>query len=248
MFLWPLVTKELSNVCDGFAVFFMAYGPIRIFQFNNGIEFKGALLYLLRRYGIRIINGNPRHPQIQRVVERANGTIKDRINNWMEINKTSRWVSGLVEVYIVYNLTKYASTQMLPYQVHFGRSPVINDEIWLDPEKRKTVTFINEDGEPEDDKASINLNANIQNTPGVSFDVPEFHILILPILTRVQQRLGLELEQLALSQRHLDYNIGRDAINFLIYIEERRNILQMKKAFNNKAKSKQPEKRIPPSS
>jgi len=64
MFFWPFVIKELLNVYDSPAIFFIAYGLIRILQTDNGIKFKGALFYLLYRYNIRVINGNPKHPQI----------------------------------------------------------------------------------------------------------------------------------------------------------------------------------------
>jgi hypothetical protein len=32
-------------------------------QADNGKEFKGALLILLRKYGIQVVNGAPRSPQ-----------------------------------------------------------------------------------------------------------------------------------------------------------------------------------------
>ena len=78
-FLWPLESKEASNVYDGIAFFIIVFGPMRILQMDNGAEFKGVLLYLLRRHGIKIINGNPRHPQSQGLVEQGNGVIKARL-------------------------------------------------------------------------------------------------------------------------------------------------------------------------
>ena len=39
-------------------------------------SFKGALLILLRKYGIQIINGEPRSPETQGLVEQANGVVE----------------------------------------------------------------------------------------------------------------------------------------------------------------------------
>ncbi|KFY44142.1 hypothetical protein V495_03620 [Pseudogymnoascus sp. VKM F-4514 (FW-929)] len=42
-------------------------------QADNGKEFKGALLLLLRKYGIQVVNRAPQSPQTQGLVEQANG-------------------------------------------------------------------------------------------------------------------------------------------------------------------------------
>ena len=39
-FLWPLVSKEAANVCDGIAFFIMVFGPIKILQIENSTEFQ----------------------------------------------------------------------------------------------------------------------------------------------------------------------------------------------------------------
>jgi len=67
-------------------------------QMDNGAEFKGAVLLLLRRHGIHVINGNPRHPQSQGLVEQANGTLKKRLATWVEDHPDQGWASGLLEV------------------------------------------------------------------------------------------------------------------------------------------------------
>ena len=85
-------------MADAMIPWLMCFGPMKYAQADNGGEFKGALLILLRRHGIGIINGNPRHPQSQGLVEQGNGTVKARIHAWMKDNKTDRWSSGLLEV------------------------------------------------------------------------------------------------------------------------------------------------------
>ncbi len=58
-----LENKTAQNVYDGIAFSIIVFGPMRILQMDNGAEFKGFLLYLLRRHGIKIINGIPRQLQ-----------------------------------------------------------------------------------------------------------------------------------------------------------------------------------------
>ena len=52
--------KHAEPIADAFALFIAAFLPPKIMQSNNGKEFKGALLILLWKYGIKIINGAPR--------------------------------------------------------------------------------------------------------------------------------------------------------------------------------------------
>ena len=75
----------------------MAFGPMHILQMDNGGEFKGVLLYLLRRHGIKVINGNPHKPQTQGLVEQGNSVVKNRISTWIAENDTDKWAAGLIE-------------------------------------------------------------------------------------------------------------------------------------------------------
>ena len=54
-------------------------GPPQIVQCNNGWEFKGALLILLRYYEIKIVNSNPYSPQTQGLVEQGNEVVEQKI-------------------------------------------------------------------------------------------------------------------------------------------------------------------------
>ena len=44
---------------------------------------------------VHIINGRPRHPQSQGLVERANGILQTKLGKWMEDNHTDNWMEGL---------------------------------------------------------------------------------------------------------------------------------------------------------
>jgi hypothetical protein len=67
---------------------------------DNGKEFKGALLKVIRHMGTMIINGSPRHPQTQGLVEQANGVMEQKLNAWKVENNSELWHLGLPEIQI----------------------------------------------------------------------------------------------------------------------------------------------------
>ena len=76
---YALKSKQASEVADCVANFLMFYGPPEIAHMDNGKEFKGACLMLLKRFGIRIINGRPRRSQTQGSVEQGNYVAKTKL-------------------------------------------------------------------------------------------------------------------------------------------------------------------------
>jgi hypothetical protein len=63
--LYPLKRKHAEPIVAAFALFIAAFFSPKFMQFDTRKKFKGALLILLRKYGIQIINGAPRSPQTQ---------------------------------------------------------------------------------------------------------------------------------------------------------------------------------------
>lgn len=57
--LYPLKQKTAEEVAAAVLQWIHYYIYPRIWQSDNSSEFKGALLILLRRYGIKIINSRP---------------------------------------------------------------------------------------------------------------------------------------------------------------------------------------------
>ena len=63
--LYPLKQKTAKEVAAAVLqqlYYYSVYPYIQ--QSNNGLEFKGALLILLRRYRVKVINSRPRYPQL----------------------------------------------------------------------------------------------------------------------------------------------------------------------------------------
>ena len=94
-----------------------------IVQCNNGTEFKGAALILLKTYGVKVINGRPRTPRTQRLVEQANGVMKDKLSKRIEATGNHQWTQHLLRVALAMNIQEHDSLlyNMSPYEVFFGR-------------------------------------------------------------------------------------------------------------------------------
>ena len=88
--------------------------PPKIVQADNGKEFKGALLILLRKYGIQVVNGAPRSPQTQGLVEQTHGVVETKLRAWNMDNRSTEWASGLLEVTLATNTQKHSTIRCAP--------------------------------------------------------------------------------------------------------------------------------------
>ena len=82
-FASAIETKEAESVASVFEAYIFPYfGVPKIFQSNNGKEFVNSVIgKLLHSWGadIQIIQGRPRHPQSQGVIERAHRTMEQKL-------------------------------------------------------------------------------------------------------------------------------------------------------------------------
>jgi hypothetical protein len=101
--LYPLKSKHVELIADCFALFITAFLPPKIMQADNGKEFKGALLILLRKYGIQVVNGAPRLPQTQGLIKQANGVVENKLQAWKMDHGSTEWKDGLLEVTLAMN-------------------------------------------------------------------------------------------------------------------------------------------------
>ncbi len=80
--LLALPNKEAVTVATAVNQWIRIYGAMDILLSDNGSKFKGLCLELVKNFGLRVINGQPRTPRTQGLVEKANGTVKTRMNAW----------------------------------------------------------------------------------------------------------------------------------------------------------------------
>jgi len=130
--LFALKSKRAVEVADEIATLLSFFEPPKIMQCDNGREFKGVLLVLLKEYGIRVVNGCPRNPSTQGLVEQANGTIKMKLRCWMHDNNSPVWHLSLPRIALAMNLSTHGATGKMPYEIMFGRKPR-----WEDSTKNK---------------------------------------------------------------------------------------------------------------
>ena len=96
--LFAMRDKKAATVARCVHQWIAILGIFEILQSDNSKEFKGTCLELMRRYGIKVINGRPRTPRTQGLVEQANGTVKAKIANWKRTYGSTHWADAL-EVY-----------------------------------------------------------------------------------------------------------------------------------------------------
>ena len=93
--LFPMKNKEAATVAREIHHWLAFLGIFEILQSDNGTEFKGICLELMKQYGVRVINGRPRTPRTQGLVEQANGTVKTKIAAWKRAHGSIHWADAL---------------------------------------------------------------------------------------------------------------------------------------------------------
>lgn len=144
--LYPLKKKHAKPIAKCFAQFIAAFLPPKIMQADNGKEFKGALLLLLRKYGIQVVNGAPRSPQTQGLVEQANGVVENKLRAWKMDHGSTEWKNGLLEVVFAMNTQIHSTIGCAPAELLFReRSSHID---WLNSQARKDLSIGIEQEDP----------------------------------------------------------------------------------------------------
>ena len=130
-FSWlrPSISKEAVGVAEILKFIFYEFGPPRILQSDNGREFVARVIKDLTRMwpGLLIINGRPRHPQSQGLIERSNAVVQQLLGKWLDSNNTSDWPAGLGPVMLSINISLAQSTKKAPYEIAFGQQPRLDD-------------------------------------------------------------------------------------------------------------------------
>ena len=130
--LYPMISKEATNVASILQSIFYQFGPPKILQSDNGREFVARVILDLRKIwpGLVIINGRPRHPQSQGLVERGNSVVQQMIGKWLNANNTLDWPSSLGPVMYAINTSIAKSINKTPFEIVFGQHPRTEDDAW----------------------------------------------------------------------------------------------------------------------
>ncbi|CAF4813057.1 unnamed protein product, partial [Rotaria magnacalcarata] len=101
-----------------------------------------------------IINGRPRHPQSQGLVERSNAVVQQMLGKWLEKNKTLNWPNDLGSVMSAMNNSMSQSTKKPAYEMVFGQALRIDHDFWQEIHTQpKNSSIVNEE---EIDESIVN--------------------------------------------------------------------------------------------
>src|SRR6266487_2339324 len=101
-----------------------------ILQSDNGKEFCAEVIKeLMGMWQVKIINGRPRHPQSQGLVEHANGLLQQKLGKWKENTGRNDWSFGLRFVILAMNNSWCRSHKKTPYELVYGDMPRGNNTL-----------------------------------------------------------------------------------------------------------------------
>ena len=117
---------------------FFHFGQPRLLQSDNGKEFTAQVIKDLKIMwpGLIIINGRPRHPQSQGLVERGNSTLCEILGKFMQDRNTSQWVSCLGPTIYSMNTSIAQGIKHTPFEVVYGQKPRIYSTLWQSIEEQ----------------------------------------------------------------------------------------------------------------
>ncbi|KFZ24615.1 hypothetical protein V502_00903 [Pseudogymnoascus sp. VKM F-4520 (FW-2644)] len=105
-------------------------------QADNGKEFKGALLILLRKYRIQVVNRALRSPQTQGLVEQANGIVEAKLRAWKMDHGSTEWKDGLLKVTLAMNTQIHSTIGQARKDLSIGveqedktQAPILESEL-----------------------------------------------------------------------------------------------------------------------
>jgi len=130
-FLYSLTDKTAAGVARCITQWLGIVGIPKILQCDNSKEFKGILLVLRKKYRVKIINGRPRHPQIQGLGKQVNGVGKKKLRAWLAEHKDQGWSDALPDIVLAMNRQGHEALggSTTPYQVFFNQASRWKDRV-----------------------------------------------------------------------------------------------------------------------
>ena len=126
-FVWirGLKAKTADEAADELVKWLNDNGYISILACDNGGEFKGKVIEICKKRGIKIIRGRAYYPQSQGSIEVANRIFKKRLRAARADTGIQSWIQLLPLIAWVINTTATGALPKgnTPYEVWFGRKP-----------------------------------------------------------------------------------------------------------------------------
>ncbi|CAF4618994.1 unnamed protein product, partial [Rotaria sp. Silwood2] len=165
-----VITKAVRDNTTHTAVRFLKedviskFGTPRCILTDNGTHFTSTMMdELIEQIGTTHLYSTPYHPQTNGQIERYNSTMDAKIAALSNLRKTD-WDDQLPFVTFNYNTSIHSSTKQIPFEMMYGRSPVLpfdhqdtNVTLSYDPEHSKKLNqFLSKLNE----QAKINIIKN----------------------------------------------------------------------------------------
>ena len=140
------------------------FGTPRCILTDNGTHFTLTMMNeLIKQIGATHLYSTPYHPQTNGQIERYNSTMDAKIGTLSNARKTD-WDEQLPFVTFNYNTSMHSSTKQVPFQMMYGRNPVLpfdyqdpNVTLDFDPEhSRKLNQYLSS----LNDQAKQNITSN----------------------------------------------------------------------------------------
>jgi transposase InsO family protein len=101
------------------------YGTPKCILTDNGTHFTSNMMnQLFKRLGIVHLFSTPYHPQTNGQIERFNSTMDSKIAS-LSNSSRSDWDNQLPYVIFNYNTSSHSTTNTIPFELMYGRSPVL---------------------------------------------------------------------------------------------------------------------------
>ena len=127
-FVWsfPLKTKKPDEIAPHIesVIKQIPNDHFRSIRYDQGSEFKGKVLDVMRKYDVKKFLNDPDAPNAKNsmaVVERFNYTLLQKIKKYMTKNDTVRYVDVLDDIISNYNNTVHSSIRHTPAKVFSGK-------------------------------------------------------------------------------------------------------------------------------
>jgi len=156
--LRPLMHKRAEEVAYVLLDIFTTFGAQTMLQSNNSREFVNKIINELCNMwqDLKIIQGKPRHSQIQGSVEGANQDMENILATWLQDNKTKKWSEGLKLVQFMKNRSLHHGIKCSPYEAMFECNAKIGLKSSVLP-----ISIINKLKTEEDLEAAITFINNL---------------------------------------------------------------------------------------
>ena len=125
-------SKEAQFIANKLITLFYQFGPCKILQSDNSKEFTAAVIKNLNALWPRllIINGKPRHPQSQELVERGSTTLCSILGKYIADRHTASWAEYLLPAVSSMNTGLASAVDTTPYEIVFGQKPRFDFDLW----------------------------------------------------------------------------------------------------------------------